>query len=336
MTGNMREWVDTILKSETRIAIPIMTHTGIELTGEKVINAVNSGYSHYQAIKAIYDTYPTGASTMIMDLTVEAEAFGSNVNFYDNEVPVISGRLVKDEESIDNLKIPSLTKGRLQKYIEATHLAALNLRAKPVFAGCIGPFSLAGRLFGMTEIMTAMCTNPEIIEKLLRKITDFLINYIMAFKEVGANGILMAEPAAGLLNSEMCNIFSSVYVKEIVDKVQDDNFLFILHNCGNTGHVTQSMVNTGAKGIHLGNKINILQALKEIPSDILVLGNLDPVGLFKISTPEEVETATIKLIEQAEGYKNFIISSGCDIPPGVHIENIDAFFRALKYQNISV
>ncbi|MBN2524064.1 MAG: uroporphyrinogen decarboxylase family protein [Bacteroidales bacterium] len=331
----MNDWVSYIINSERRSVIPLMTQPGIELTGKRVIDAINSGIVHYQAIKTIYDNYPTGASTMIMDLSVEAEAFGSEVNFFENEVPVVTGRLVFNNETIEKLKIPPPTKGRLQRFITATHLAAINLPDRPVFAGCIGPFSLAGRLFGMTEIMTSICTEPDIIKQLLRKCTDFLLEYITAFKDAGSEGILMAEPAAGLLDSDMCNTFSSAYVREIVEKVQDENFLFILHNCGNTGHVTQSMLDTGARAIHLGNKINITEALKEIPSDILVLGNLDPVGVFKSSTPEEVESVSIELMELTEDYKNFILSSGCDIPSGVPLENIDAFFRALKYQFIA-
>ena len=45
--------------------------------------------------------------------------------------------------------------------------------------------------------------------------------------------LIIAEPAAGLLSPEQCAEFSSPYVKKVVDAVQDDNFMVILHNCGN-------------------------------------------------------------------------------------------------------
>jgi uroporphyrinogen decarboxylase len=175
---------------------------------------------------------------------------------------------------------------------------------------------------------------PDTILELLQKCTFLLIEYAKAFKEAGANGIIMAEPAAGLLPPEMCDIFSSDFVKKVVDEVQDDNFLFILHNCGKTEHLTRSMVYTGAKGLHLGNAIDIVHALKEIPSDILVLGNLDPVKIFKNSSPEEVGKATISLLEQTRWRRNFIISSGCDTPPGVPFANILAFYSTLNMYNI--
>lgn len=64
-----------------------MTHPGIELIGKSVHDAVTNGQVHYEAIKALCDKYPTAAATVIMDLTVEAEAFRQIV-FPENEVQV--------------------------------------------------------------------------------------------------------------------------------------------------------------------------------------------------------------------------------------------------------
>ena len=63
------------------IAIPIMTHPGIEFIGKTVHDAVTNGQVHYEAIKALCDKYPAAAATVIMDLTVEAEAFGAEILF---------------------------------------------------------------------------------------------------------------------------------------------------------------------------------------------------------------------------------------------------------------
>ncbi len=317
------------------MAIPLMTHPGIELSGRRTIDAVTNGVFHYEAIRAIHDNFNPAASVanIMMDLTVEAEAFGSKINFAENEVPAVTRRIVHDKESIDNLKVPDLNSARIPEYLKATQLAASNIPNAPVFAGCIGPFSLAGRLFDLTEIMTALLLDPDEIIPLLERCNEFLMEYVREFKSSGANGIIMAEPAAGLLSAEMCDEFSSGYIKQIVEEVQDDNFLFVLHNCGNTGHVTQSMVSTGAKAIHLGNKIDIVKTLEEVPENILVMGNLDPVGVFKMMKAEEVFNETTRLLRETSRFKNFIISTGCDTPPGVPIENVKAFFDAVNSYN---
>ncbi len=60
------------------------------------------------------------------------------------------------------------------------------LTDRPVLAGIIGPFSLAGRLLDMTEIMIMTYEDPEVVETVLEKATEFLIKYAQAFKEAGA------------------------------------------------------------------------------------------------------------------------------------------------------
>lgn len=334
MTINISDWAAMVYHSGTRSALPIMTHPGIDLIGESVLDAVTNGKVHYKAIKALNAKYPAAvAATVIMDLTVEAEAFGSKINFAEYEVPTVAHRLVKNSEEIATLSVPGLDKGRIQQYLLAARLAAENITDKPVFGGCIGPVSLAGRLYDMTEIMTAMYLEPEAIHVLLEKCTTFILQYVKAFKEYGVGGIIIAEPAAGLLSSEMCDEFSSAYVKRIVSALQDETFLIILHNCGNTGHTTKSMLSTGARGLHFGNKIDMVQVLNEVPSDVLVLGNLDPVGVFKMSTPFVVEESTRKLLNDTKGFKNFVISSGCDTPPNVPMANIEAFYSAVEKFN---
>ncbi len=333
MKINMQKWVQSVIDNPKRSALPIMTHPGIELIGRKVLDAVTDGEVHFEAIKALCERYPqAAASTVIMDLTVEAEAFGAQISFSDDEVPSVIGRLVSNAEQVAALKVPEITAGRVPEYLKANRLSA-ELGGKPLFAGCIGSFSLAGRLYDMTEIMMGMYVEPDVIKVLLEKCTEFLIQYAKALKETGANGLIIAEPAAGLLPDDACSEFSSVYVKRIVDAVQDENFMIVLHNCGNKGHCTQAMLQTGAMGYHFGNEMDMTAALNDCPDNVLVMGNLDPVQMFKMATPEKMYEAATALLKKAEGHKNFVLSSGCDTPPEVPFANIDAFYKALADYN---
>ena len=329
----MNQWINEIFQNSKRVAVPVMTHPGIELTGHRVIEAVTDGRVHYEAIRYLADHYPSFATSTIMDLTVEAEAFGCQINFPEDEVPSVVGRLVSDADSVAALQVPDLQAGRVPEYLKAVRLAVEHITDRPVLAGCIGPFSLAGRLYDMSEIMMLIYINPDAANTLLRKCSDFITRYCMALKATGVNGVVMAEPAAGLLSNEDCLQYSSLFVKEIIEKVQDDHFAVVLHNCGNTGNCTQAMVYTGAAAYHFGNKIKMEEALKEVPADALAMGNLDPVSLFKMAGPESMKEATLQLLETTRAYPNFVLSSGCDIPPHTSSVNIDAFYTALEEFN---
>lgn len=333
---NMNQWVESVLTNKTRVAIPIMTHPGIELIGKTVYEAVSDGRVHFEAIKALDDKYPSAACSVIMDLTVEAEAFGAKVDFPKDEIPNVIGRLVADYQAVEKMVVPDMNAGRLQEYLKANRLTSETVTDKPVFGGMIGPFSLAGRLYDMSEFMMACYCEPNTANLLLRKCTDFLTAYCLELKEQGIQGVVIAEPAAGLMSNEGCVEFSSKYVKEIVDAVQDENFIVVLHNCGNTGHCTEAMVATGARACHFGNKIDMMDALKDCPVEVLVMGNIDPVVLFKSATPERLKEATLTLLHKAGGHPNFILSSGCDVPPHTPHANIEAFYSALEEYNRSV
>lgn len=330
---NMRQWAQGIIDAPDRQAIPIMTHPGIEQIGHSVREAVCSGEIHAAAIVVLNKFYPAAAATVIMDLTVEAEAFGAEVSFAEHEVPTVVGRLVYDQESVAALPVPPLTAGRVGEYLKANRIAHEAIEGKPVFAGMIGPFSLAGRLFDLSELMMAIYVDTPTAELLLEKCTQFLIQYAQALKDAGTNGVILAEPAAGLLSDEDCARYSSRYVKRIVEAVQDDTFMVVLHNCGNTGHCTQAMLQAGAAALHFGNKIDMRSVLEECPGEMLIMGNMDPVALFRQASAQEVQTAATDLLNNTAAHKNFVLSTGCDIPPGVPAENIEAFYEALKHYN---
>lgn len=329
----MTEWARKVIECPKVKAMPIMTHPGIEMSGINVRKAVTDGASHALAISKLNEAFPAAATTVIMDLTVEAEAFGANIVFEDNNIPTVTGRLVCDAASIQALQVPEVMSARVPEFIKANTLTAGAVTDKPVFAGCIGPFSLAGRLFDMSEMMMSMYIEPDTIHALLDKCTTFITSYLKAVKATGANGVILAEPAAGLVSNEDCIEFSSRYIKKIVDEVQDDFFMVVLHNCGNTGHCTDAMVRTGAAAFHFGNQADMVEALRNCPSDALVMGNIDPVGIMKMASADTVHTAVLDLLGRTSSFSNFVLSTGCDVPPEVPMENIRAFYQALDEFN---
>ncbi len=333
MKMNMRQWVADVIRQKEVTAVPVMTHPGIELNGNTVRQAVSDGRVHYEAVMTLTKRYPSAAACTIMDLTTEAEAFGAEIAFSDEAVPAVSGRLLKDVESIRQLQVPSLNEGRIPAYLKANLLAARAVDDRPLLAGCIGPFSLAGRLYDMSDIMVLIYEHPNAAHELLEKCTAFIEKYCLALKATGANGVMMAEPAAGLMSNDDCLQFSSQYVKRIVERVQDASFIVVLHNCGNTGHCTKAMVATGAAAYHFGNKCRMEEVIREVPPTALAMGNIDPVSIFKDGMPSQMKATVLDLLEQMRPYPNFVLSSGCDTPPHTPQHNVDAFFEALAEWN---
>lgn len=330
MKRDMKAWLEALRDAPVKKAMPVLSFPAVQLMGITVRELISSAEAQAEAMELVAKRTDAAASVSLMDLSVEAECFGSEIRFSDEEVPTVVGSIITTEEEARALEVPAVGAGRTGLCVEAIRKAAQRITDRPVFAGVIGPFSLAARLTDVTEAMVLCYDEPDMVHILLEKSTRFIAEYCRAFKEAGANGVVIAEPVAGLLNPALEEEFSAPYIKQIVDAVQDDSFLVIYHNCG--GAVIRqidSILSTGAAAYHFGNAIDMAEMMPHIPADTVAMGNVDPAGEFRGGTPESIRAATHKVMESCREYPNFVISSGCDIPPLSRWENIDAFFAAV-------
>lgn len=332
MKYHIKSWMDGLKGTHPKKPIPILSFPCVSLLDITVRELIASSELQAKGMKAVADHTDAAAAVSFMDLSVEAQCFGATISVSDDEVPTVMGRSIQNMAEAQALQVPAVGSGRTQIYIDAIQKASEIITDRPVFAGMIGPFSLAARLLDVSEIMMDCYDEPDMVHLILEKVTQFLVEYAKAYQAAGANGIVLAEPVAGLLSPSLEEEFSSPYVKKIVDAVQNDHFAVIYHNCGdNVPKMLPSILSTGAAAYHFGNAVDMEQdIIAHVPSDIVVMGNIDPAGTLRMGTPETVKLATFSLLERCAKYPNFVLSSGCDIPPMTPWENIDAFFAAAK------
>lgn len=329
---NVRELLWNAAKADTYGALPILSFPAAQKLGVTVEQMVKDSQLQAQAMALIAKETDTLAAVSLMDLSVEAEAFGVNVRYFTDDVPAVVGQLIADKSGAEALQIPALSSGRAMVCAEGIRRAKALISDKPILAGMIGPYSLAGRLMDVTEIMYICYDEPETVHIVLEKVTQYLIAYGGALKQAGADGLVIAEPLAGILSPDMAEEFSHPYVKKIVDALQGPSFAVIYHNCGNSVSSMLSGIYTiGADAYHFGNALDMADIMSKTPQNILCMGNVDPVGQFVQGTPLSMTEAVQTLLSQCGHYKNFVLSSGCDIPFHAKWENIQAFFAATHY-----
>ncbi len=314
-----------ILSSPHRIPFPIATYPAISLTGNTTRQLVTDANIQSAAQLKLQEKLGTAVLLTCMDLSVEAEAFGAEVRFSDDEVPTVIGRRVTSLQEIEALQQPLPGQGRTSVYLDTIRCLREKSDGRPVMAGMIGPFSLAGRLFGVSECLLATATEPEVVEVLLDRTTEFLLAYARRMKAAGADGVFIAEPTAGLLSPRSLGIFSSARIRRIIEAVQDSTFDVVLHNCGSSAHHLDAIAESGAGIFHFGAPMYIVAALRKLSPKAIVCGNLDPAAVFVQSSAAEVRQKTADLLNATRDFQLFVPSSGCDIPAATPIENIAAF-----------
>ena len=327
---NMYNWVERLIYGEKK-PFPILSFPSVQYLFVTVKELVSSSAYQAMGMRMIADHYDMPAAPTFMDLSIEAEAFGAHCVYGVDEVPTIIGKLVSTEEDVDALQVPEVGAGRTGISLETVRKALMLITDRPVLAGCIGPFSLAGRLMNVNDIMVSCYTEPEVVHKVLEKATQFIISYLQEFKKAGAHGAILAEPLAGLLSPELMREFSTRYVGRIVRAVQDKHFILVYHNCGSAiNQLVPEMLETGCIAYHFGESADMKAMLEKIPRNFLVMGNISPSNAFNNNSVQNIKHVTTRLLNQCGHYNNFIISSGCDIPPYTDFDNIDAFFEVVQ------
>ena len=183
----------------------------------------------------------------------------------------------------------------------------------------------------VSEIMILCYDERDMVHTVMEKATAFLISYCNAFREAGADGVVIAEPLTGLLSPGLAREFSHPYVQKLIAAVQTDDFCVIYHNCGdNVALMAPDIYHLGAMGYHFGDAISMTDVLPGAPADALIMGNVSPSVQFCNGTPASITEATHAVMEACCQYPNYLISSGCDIPPISPWENIEAFFAAAE------
>lgn len=310
--------------------MPIAVYPGLALTGARVLDVVNNPRAQVETQIALRERYQTPFALSAMDLSAEAEAFGCTIHFSETEVPAVTGRLVTNREQARQLAIPQAGDKRTAVHLEAVRrLRGLSDRPL-VFGGCIGPFSLAARLVGVSEALELTLADPDLMHIVLEKSAAFLADYLRAFRSVGADGVIIAEPAAGLLSPRGLATFSSAYLKPMATAVADDRFALVLHNCGAKLVHLPAILETGLKSFHFGKPMDMVAALGKVSSDVILCGNLDPAGVFCQLSADEAKKRAANLLAATAGHRNFVLSSGCDLPPNTPLANLDAFFAAVQ------
>lgn len=313
--------------------MPILSYPGVSLIGCTVRDVVTSPEAQAAVQQALQERYQLSVVMTAMDLSVEAEEFGAPVTLTEGEIPFVAARLVTSEPEIAQLSVPRAGAGRTRVYLDTVRRLVARPGAPLVLGGMIGPLSLAARLFGVSEILTETADHPETVHALLDKAAAFLTDYARAFKAAGAHGVIVAEPTAGIVSPRATREFSSTYLRRIIAAVADDRFEVILHNCGARPVHLPTTLEAGAQVCHFGKPMDLPAALTQVPAGTILCGNLDPVGVFAHGEAADVRRRTVELLEATRHHRGFVISSGCDVPPGTPPANLDAFFAAVREFN---
>jgi len=315
-----------MISATGRLAVaPLVGYPGARLTGTPLKENLLNADSHIESVRAIHDRWRPDLLLPMMDLAVEAGALGLPLRFPENESPTVEAHPIRSAEDMGPFQdIDILGDARLRSFLETVRAIA---RIPDVLHGAyvVGPFTLAGLLMGASEAALATIRQPDLLHEVMTFCVQRIHPYADACVTAGADLVVYLEPTAVLLSPDAFREFSGQYVQSLITRHEAAS---VLHICGNTAPLIDAMIATGVDGLSLDACVDFARVSEVTPDDVVLIGNIDPVGTMGSSSINDVKRAVADLRATMHGHMNFVLSTGCDLPLETPIENIDAFMRA--------
>ncbi len=307
-----------------RPVIPLLGSPGARLTDTSLKQNAFNPVLHAGSMQAIADRFEPDAVLLMMDLSLEAGALGLSVQYPLYQAPTVQDHPVKEWKDLEGLgRVDILDDVRIQGYIKALELLGKG-SSLPKGVYVSGPFTLAGLLMGTSELAMATITEPDFVHGIVEFCKGVCLRYAKTLEAAGADIIIVLEPTATLLSPESFRTFCRDYIQDVISALSP---ISVLHVCGAASHLIKEMAATEADGLSLDASVDLCQAAREVPSEVVVIGNIDPVRVIAQESPEGVSKATRELLDKMRPHQNFILSTGCDIPYEAPFRNIDAFMK---------
>jgi uroporphyrinogen-III decarboxylase len=266
-------------------------------------------------------------------MCTEPSAFGSRMVFTEDSLPhaekVLSDILETDRLPIPNVKTDGLLPFMINR-LRKCECAIRNADHQVRFAVARGPLNIASFLLGTTEFMLSLALNPDSSHKLLRKITDFICDWLSWQKECfpSIDGVLVLDDIMGFVGKSEFNEFVLPYFKRIFS-ITGSKVRF-LHNDADGLITAGSLKEMGVNMFNFSFNHPMGQIRELAGPDIVLVGNIPPRDVMASGRPEEVAEAVHKAFSELDDYGRIIWSVGGGMAPDVKDENIEAFIGAVK------
>lgn len=322
--------IEMVKKKGKTMVAPLIGYPGVQLTDTTVLENLKDAKKQFETIHTIIKEYKPDIVLPFMDLSVEAEALGLKVEFHEDESPDVKEHPLKNVNQLNNYKIPAPKHdGRLNIFVEV--IKKLKQNTGTLVGGyAASPFTLAGLMMGAENLAMNTIMEPEFSHSTIDFATRTIIPYAKAQQEAGADFIVLLEPTAVLLSPALFDEFVSPYVDQMVDAL---SVPVVLHVCGQTTNLVRNMCRTKVQGLSLDSMVNFPEISRIVPEDVVLIGNISPVEVMLNMNAENVYKITLEFLESMKDVPNFILSTGCDLPPATPHKNIAAFCKAAESFN---
>jgi len=270
-------------------------------------------------------------------MCTEPSAFGSRMIFTEHSLPHAEKVLSDISDSVrlpqPNVRTDGLLPFMISR-LKRCEGAIMEADHRIRFAVSRGPLNIASFLMGTTEFMLSLTLDPDGSHRLLKKITDFICSWLAWQKEcfTSVDGVLILDDIIGFVGETEFDEFVLPYFKKIFS--DSGSKVRFLHNDADGLVTAKNLKEMGVNVFNFSFNHSMEEISKLSGQEVVLVGNIPPRDVLATGTTEQVEGAVKKAFREIGAHDRIILSAGGGMPPDVKDENINAFIKAVKENEI--
>ena len=279
-----------------------------------------------QMAKAAASTYElTGFPSAVvpLDLYVEAEALGAEIDFRKNdlyEFPRIPKALFQSakEIAVENMEI--VKRGRVPLACAAIRTLKEDIGNEAVIGAWMpGPFTLMALLVEPVKLFLEMKREPETVLSSLKQLSSLLSRVGRAYRNAGADYLTIHDMGGSpaFIGPARFEQFVLPALKELIADLPKPRILSI---CGNTNASMSLIAQAGAEAVSVDQTNDLAASRKVLGEGMLLFGNIDPVATLSLGSESDVREAVARAKESDVD----AVWPGCDLVLQTPIQNLHA------------
>ena len=330
-----------VLKGERRDPPPmwLMRQAGRYLPEYRALRAKRGGFLDmaYDPEAAAEITlqplrrFPFDAAILFSDILIVPHAIGQELTFVAGEGPRLSPPLA--DASLDELQ-PVLE--RLEPIWATVARVKVELSPETTFLGFAGsPWTVATYMVAgqgsreQAEARSLAYRDPGKFGAIIRRIEEVTLDYLSGQVEAGVDAVQLFDSWAGSLAPSEFERWVIEPTARIVEefRARHPGTPIIGFPKGAGGKLRAYADETGVDAIGLDETVDPRWAARELPKDLPVQGNLDPMGL--IAGGEALRTAVALILDAFAG-RPHIFNLGHGIQQTTPIEHVEELVSLVK------
>ncbi|MBU0641537.1 MAG: uroporphyrinogen decarboxylase family protein [Planctomycetes bacterium] len=266
----------------------------------------------------------------ISDPYREAQGFGAQIEYVKDGVPRSTHPLAESRDLRLLTRPDPLSSPRMRDRVQAVEAYRAQFGGEYSILGWVeGPAAEAADLRGVQRFLVDLLREKTFAGELMDLCVDVGIEFARAQARAGADTIGIGDALASQVSPRTYESLIQPREKRLSEAIRQMGVYVKLHICGDITHLLPGLAGLPIDIIDVDHMVCMSAVRAELGRQVVITGNIDPVGGILAGTPVSIRAAIANAYAQVGN--PYMVNAGCEIPSRTPAENLQALCQPVPF-----